>query len=112
MGVRMGRMDQRVTLQRRVETPDGAGGVTRGWVDLAANPVVWAHVAPKGGRENLNEGRIDATGAVVFTIWNRGDLDATCRVIWDGAAWNIRAVLRASGREARLAVEAERGVAE
>jgi SPP1 family predicted phage head-tail adaptor len=110
--IAMGRMDERVTLQRRVETPDGAGGVTRAWADLAVNPVVWAHVGAKGGREGLNEGRIDATRAVVFTIWNRTDVDETCRILWGGSAFNIRAVLRASSREAKLAIEAERGVAE
>lgn len=108
----MGRMDERVTLQRRVETPDGAGGVVRAWADLAENAAIWAHVGAKGGRENLNEGRIDASGAVVFTIWNRADVDETCRILWNGLAWNIRAVLRASSREAKLAIEAERGVAE
>lgn len=110
--VRIGRMDERVTLQRRVETPDGSGGVTRAWADLSVAPVVWAHVGPRGGRENMNEGRIEATYAVVFTIWNRADVDETCRVLWRGAPYNIRGVLRASGAEATLSVEAERGVAE
>lgn len=107
-----GQLDQRITLQRRVETADGAGGVTRAWANLAESPVVWAHVGPKSGREAMNEGRIEATFVVVFTIRQRADLDETDRILWDGTPYNIRGIQRASQRELYLRIEAERGVAE
>jgi SPP1 family predicted phage head-tail adaptor len=108
----IGKMDQRITLQRRVEAPDGAGGVTRAWSNLPCNATVWAHVVAKAGREGLDEGRVNATFVTLFTIWNRTDVDETCRILWGGEAYNIRGVRRMGGRELRLTIEAERGVAE
>lgn len=104
-------MDQRITLRRRVRVADGAGGFTETWADFAANPVVWAHVKAKGGREAMVEGRTAATFVVVFTIYHRGDVDPTCQIVWQGVAYNIRGILDEGGRKLRLAIEAERGVA-
>jgi SPP1 family predicted phage head-tail adaptor len=106
-----GALDQRVRLQRRIETDDGAGGVARSWADLP-HADVWAQVRTRASREGLIEGRMVAVQATVFTIRWRGDVDETCRLIWGGETWNIRAVLRHGDRVPYLAVEAERGVAE
>jgi SPP1 family predicted phage head-tail adaptor len=106
------RLDQLITFQRRVETADGAGGVTRTWANVAVYPTVWAYVGPKSGREAMNEGRIEASYVVVFTVYNRADVDETCRILWNGVAYNIRGIQRASTAELMLRIEAERGVAE
>lgn len=105
-----GALDQRVTLRRPVRTSDGAGGVTEAWADLAVNPVVWAAVKAKGGREALVEGRTAASFVVVFTIYYRADIDPTCQIVWQGVAYNIRGILDEGGRKLRLVIEAERGV--
>jgi len=106
--MRPGALDQRITLQRYTTTADGGGGVTRTWSDLAT---VWAGVMAKSGRESLEEGRINATFAVVFTIRNR-DVRETDRIIWQGENYNIRGVLREGGRAMYLRIEAERGAAD
>ena len=107
----VGTMDQRITLQRRVLTPDGAGGEAVSWLDLDDNPRPWAHVIAKSGRETMTEGRMAASFVVLFTIYNRCDVDETCRILWQGAAYNIRGIRRESSRDLRLVIEAERGVA-
>ncbi len=42
-----GRLKTRLVLQAPVETPDGAGGVSR---DYSTAAIVWAAVTPLGGR--------------------------------------------------------------
>lgn len=106
--MRPGQLDQRVTLDRRVQSADGAGGITYSWETVAE---VWANVAAKSGREGLSEGRISAEASYVFTVRHRGDVDETFRVIWGGEVYNVRAVMRTGGRPLYLGIEAERGVA-
>ena len=105
-----GAMDQRITLERRVKTADGAGGSTEAWASLASDATPWANVKAKAGREAMTEGRVAASFTVLFTIYNRDDVDETCRVIWQGVAYNIRGIRRETGRAIRLVIEAERGV--
>lgn len=107
----IGRMNQRIRLQAQVETADGAGGVTVAWADLPVNPVVWAEVTPKAGREQVVENRVVASFVATFTIWNRFDLTERHRIIWNNEVWNIRGILRAGMQTLRLKIEAERGVA-
>lgn len=106
----IGRLDQRITLQRYTETPDGIGGVTETWADLATTPKVWANVKPRLGRENMAEGRMTATLLSTFTIRYRADVTELDRIIWKGEPWNIRRIMRVSQRQQYLEVDAERGV--
>ena len=108
----IGAMDQQITFQRAADTADGAGGITQAWANIAANPTVWANVKAKSGREALNEGRMTAVFVTVFTIYHRSDISELDRIVWNGENYNIRAILRTSGREMRLQIEAERGVAQ
>jgi SPP1 family predicted phage head-tail adaptor len=106
----IGGMDQRITLQRLVKSPDGAGGYTEGWASLARDPCPWAKVIAKSGRESMVEGRIAAQFTVTFEIYNRDDVIETDRIMWQGAPYNIRGIRREGGRKLRLVIEAERGV--
>ena len=107
----IGKMDQRITFQRFASVSDGGGGVTRVWADLAANAVVWAAVKSRATREATNEGRMNAAYTVEFTIYNRSDISEIDRVKWGGEVYNIRGIRRTGGRDLRLVIEAERGVA-
>lgn len=104
-------MDQKITLQRIVRTPDGAGGQLDAWQDFTTNPVIWAKVMAKAGREAMAEGRVVASFVVLFEIWNRQDINERDRILWNGVAYNIRGLRQEGGRKATLVIEAERGVA-
>jgi SPP1 family predicted phage head-tail adaptor len=106
----IGDMDQRITLQRLVKSPDGAGGYTESWASLPRAPCPWAKVTAKSGRESMVEGRIAAQFTVTFEIYNRDDVIDTDRIMWQGAPYNIRGIRREGGRKLRLVIEAERGV--
>lgn len=106
----IGRMDQRITLQRIVRTADGAGGISEAWADFEDCPTVWANVVAKSGTESMIEGRMTSTFTVLFGIHNRRDINPRDRIIWQGVAYNIRGIRDMGGRELRLVIEAERGV--
>ena len=107
----IGRMDQRITLQRLVQTDDGMGGTTTAWANYSANPCVWANVKAKAGREATEDGRMNASFVVLFTIYNRRDVDPRDRIVWQGVTYNICGIRDEGGRSLRLVIEAERGVA-
>ena len=107
-----GDLTQRITLHRYAETADGIGGTTRAWADFATDATVWANVKARSGREGLDEGRINATFVVLFTIYNRTDVSELDRIIWNGENYNIRGVRREGARNLDLIIEAERGVAQ
>lgn len=106
-----GHLDQTITLQRLVRTPDGVGGTLDSWQDYATNATVWAKVMAKAGRENMNDGRMVASYVVLFEIWNRQDINERDRIVWQGVTYNIRGLRQEGGRRPRLVIEAERGVA-
>ena len=106
----IGRMDQTITFQRLAEAPDGGGGVVRAWADLDENPNVWAEAKVIRGAEAFDEGRPNATMRVKFTVYSRRDISERDRLVWLGETYNIRSIFR-PGRDRRMAIEAERGVA-
>ncbi len=108
----IGKLDQRVTFQRKTETPDGIGGTVRTWDNLASNPAVWANVKARLGREAMVNGRMTAVMPVTFTIYNRADLDERDRILWNGEAYNILSIFRQGDRAIYLQIDAQRGDAQ
>lgn len=111
MATKPGRMTERITIQAYTEIPDGGGGTTKGWANIATNPTIWCEVIAKAGREALVSDRITATMITLFRVRNRPDLDETMRISWRGSNFNIRGIRREGHRGQYLTVEAERGAA-
>ena len=85
-----GRLNRRVTVERRtvVEDPLGGGAVT--WVPLAT---LWANFRNASGSEAIrNDAPVGITKASV-RIRYREDIDPTCRLIHRGTTYNIESVL-------------------
>lgn len=108
----VGQLDQLVTLQARTETADGGGGVSVTWANFAADATVWADPQPLYGKEGVEDGAFNASGAWLFRIRNRTDVTERDRIIWNGEPYNISRVMRRGGREQYLMIEAVRGVAQ
>lgn len=102
-----GDLDQRVTIQAPADIPDGQGGVTKGWADVAT---VWAKVRPVSGRERAAAGQIEAAALYRVTIRRRADVTAACRVVWNGKAMNARFVPDAGSRAPFTIIDCEAGV--
>lgn len=84
-----GRLKTRLVLQAPQETPDGQGGVTRGFVDVAR---LWASVVPLAAREDVEA---DAHGASVrcrIILRNEFDLTLRHRLIEGARSYRIIAL--------------------
>lgn len=110
MTYRTGELDQRITFQLRQSVPDGMGGNTDTWVDIANTPTVWAHARTKGGREVTQYDRVNAEAGYLFVIRNRSDILESYRILWDGEPFNIVTAKKPKGRALYLEIDAERGV--
>ena len=106
----IGKMDQRVVIQRATATPDGIGGSTVTWANIAS---VWAAVTPfpMKVKEEMIEGRMTATQPLHMRIYARRDLTEKDRVLWDGRTFNIRGIPLDSLRSQFMDLVIEAGVA-
>lgn len=102
------RLNRRITLQNPVETPDGNGGFTTSWVDVAT---IWAEVKAVGGREVFAQGQIQARQPCYFRVRYREDVTAAMRISYGGKLFNIRALRDVDGLKRLLEILGEEDVA-
>ena len=86
----IGRLDERVTLQARTETQDAAGQSSASWTTVGD---VWADAETLSGREFYAAQQAQQGVAVRIRIRYRSDISSLHRVIWRGAAHDIKAVI-------------------
>lgn len=106
-----GRLDQRLTIERRAVAQDGNfGGESVTWSTLAT---VWGHVADivntsEGGEERMRQGvRVEAS-LTQITIRYRGDLTSDMRVQWPARGRTLQIVgLAEVGRRDALQLSCE-----
>lgn len=100
--MRSGRLDQRITLQRKTRTSDGMGGYNEAWDDLRT---VWAEVRPLGAREVWDAMRVSSETRFRARIRWRGDDDgapyytSADRVLWNGRTYGIERAVELGRRE-------------
>lgn len=103
-----GALDQRVTLQRRGQVPDGGGGGAVVWADVAT---LWARVLPISGRERVQARQVESPAMYRVTIRPRADVTEADRFVWQGRPLNIRFRAEAGPRPTFLTFDCEMGVA-
>lgn len=97
-----GRLDQRITLQRKARASDGMGGYTETWSDLET---VWAEVRPLGSREVWDAMRVSAETRFRARIRWKGDANgapyytSADRVTWKGRTYGVERVVETGRRE-------------
>lgn len=86
------RLRHRITLQDQEQTQDAAtGAVSVTWADwLLDEP---AEFVPLSGREFIQSGGKQAQVMARVTIRERAGVDPSMRLLFDGRAYNIQAVL-------------------
>lgn len=107
MGIKAGALRHRVTLQSAAETPDGGGGFTTAWSDVAT---VWAAIEPLKGTERLRAEQLENPVTHRVTIRHRAGVTAKMRVAFGARVFNIRAVINPEERNRRLELLCEEGV--
>jgi SPP1 family predicted phage head-tail adaptor len=88
-GFDAGRLRHRVTIERPVGTPDGAGGETVTWETLAA---AWAEVRPLTAAEKTVAGHAAAVLTHRVTLRQRDGIAGGMRIVHRGRLLQIRAV--------------------
>lgn len=104
-----GMMKRRVSLQRKGDTPDGAGGVTVAWTQYAQP---WASIKPKQGSEKLHSDRLDATGLSIVVMRYRDDVIESDKLVYRGKDYQIRSIVNIEEADRFLELTIERGVAQ
>lgn len=90
------KLRHRIDIQKRVETVNQQTGArSHAWVSVRSpgEAPIPAEIVPLSGREFVAAQSVQAGVTTRITIWNRGGLDASMRVIHRGQAYNIKAVL-------------------
>jgi SPP1 family predicted phage head-tail adaptor len=80
------RFNRRLVLEAPVETADGAGGVARGYDQVAE---IWAEVTPVGGRSEIVAGRLGANVTHRIVIRAPRDLSVQHRFADGGRLFRI-----------------------
>lgn len=108
------RLDQRITLRRRVETSDSAGGMDVTWNVLMANVPAAVDAMPVRAAEPFILEGTKSVLAVTFTIRadikHRTGLALTDSILWHGQVYEIREMLDQQLRGRYLSLLARAGV--
>ena len=104
-----GQLDERVTIQSQVRVADAGGGYAESWQDVAT---VWARVRPLSGRERDMGEQLESPRDYRVTIRRRSDVTTAHRLVWRGAALNVRFVADAGPRPLYMDLDCQRGVAD
>lgn len=112
--MRAGRLNQRVTFQQESTVPDGGGGQTVSWLNVAGLVSIAAEFRPERGRERLEAGRLEAANAGTLRIRSFAlsrSITEKHRVLIDTVPYQVRSIVDPDGRREMLELLVERGVA-
>lgn len=99
MSLAAGKLNRRITIQRRDSTQDAAGQPAMTWVDVTT---VWAHILGDNGLRTIHvAGDIPlSVKRYSFRIRYLEGIDEGMRVLYNGTPFDIRAVrMDYAGRE-------------
>jgi SPP1 family predicted phage head-tail adaptor len=98
-------MKHRVTIKQPVLSPDGAGGFSESWQNLATAPVVYAAITPATAGEQLKFGQIESTTTHKIVIRYRTDITPGMILIdEDSVTYSIISVADQNGAKVYLAL--------
>jgi SPP1 family predicted phage head-tail adaptor len=109
MRIRAGRLRHRLTLQRKTETRTSTGDVTIAWV---TDSTVWGAIEPLSGKEYIAASQTQNEAEVKILIRYHATIADTWRVVNDGKAYSIHAILNADERNNAMTLMCSQGVAE
>jgi|TARA_Y100000034_G_scaffold132026_1_gene194056 SPP1 family predicted phage head-tail adaptor len=106
--MRAGRLDKRISIDRRVEDTDDAGDPVVSWIAFAVD--LPAEVIQAAGRERLKAHGETALADAVFRIRWLAGVETSMRIRWDGDEYDIAAIKKL-GRRRGLEITATAVVA-
>jgi SPP1 family predicted phage head-tail adaptor len=103
----IGKMRQRVTLQKPVETTDAGGGRSITWTDVET---VWAGFRPLSGRETIHAMGLANPVSHRVEIRHRTDIEPSWRLSYDGRLFSIQSVVDPDERKKTLRLMVQEGL--
>lgn len=100
----IGHMKHRVTIQEAVLTPDGAGGFTHVWQDIAEAPEVFAAITPVSGAEQFRFGQLQATATHHIVVRYRGDITTAMRLVEGDVTYTMASLKDRDGSKTYLEI--------
>lgn len=94
-GLSIGALRHRLTLEQSSLNPDGGGGVTESWVQVAQ---VWGAIEPLSGRERVEAARIAGRHMYDITLRYRADVEPAMRFRLGGRIFHILSTEDVDGR--------------
>jgi SPP1 family predicted phage head-tail adaptor len=98
-----------VQFQRKVRVPDGSGGASETWQNIAGAPTR-AHIKSLSGSERFASARIEATATHRVTVRYFAGLTEADRIVFGGRAANIRFQDNLEQRNRWLVLDVQTGV--
>lgn len=84
--MRAGKLDRRITIQRKTVTRGEYNAPVESWNDLIT---VWAQQRPNRGSERFTASEIHGQQVMTFHIRYRDDLFVTDRIFYQAKPWQI-----------------------
>jgi SPP1 family predicted phage head-tail adaptor len=109
MGLIIGELRERITIQSFSTTSQPGGGKTKAWTDVIT---VWAKVIPANGGEAFAQGVARNTQFYRVEIRFRTGITPANRLMWRGTALNIRTCADPDSRRESLMMTVESGAGE
>jgi SPP1 family predicted phage head-tail adaptor len=105
----IGQLRHRITFQEPVLAPDGSGGFTETWQDIAEAAEVSAAIVGLSGAEQLRFQQLQPTATHKIFLRYRDDITPQMRIVKDGRVYNILSVTDRDGTQSCLEILAESG---
>jgi SPP1 family predicted phage head-tail adaptor len=102
--MRAGELDRKISIQSSAGARNEYGERTETWAELAS---VWAKVVHLRGKELLAAQQIVPTAELEITMYWRGDLTESMRIVHDGKEYGIQHIAEI-GRRKGLRILAQR----
>ena len=101
-----GQMRNKITIQRKIETPDGGGGSVVVWSDVVT---LWCKIKPVSGSERLQSMRLESDITQRIYTRYRDDFTAADRINYNGRLMQIKAIINIEEKDQWLEVYATEG---
>ena len=98
-----GKMDRRITLQRKSSSQDSFGEAIDTWADIST---VWAEVVPVSGNERFVSQQVIAEADTLFKIRYMSGLTPLDRVVYDGRTYDVKGVIEIGRRREGMQISA------
>lgn len=108
--IQSGKLDKRITLQSCSVGKGVSGGMTKQWMDFAAGiPAAIRHLSGNERRASKAGGQVAIARTEVTMRWIPG-VDASMRVVFEDAAYNIQHVSDVMARREMLILTCDTGM--